>query len=316
MIQFKGKALYNLLRSNWLQDPNIQVEPWQVEDYRSLQTHELFDRLHVLGAALNQESFLLYAESSDSPEELLDCVCLEEEDVKTQDRIYLLLFELWRRLLPKKRTFSIFCDELDCRIDWYEKDLHAAEAAVQESLEELENILDENVDLGASPKEVFASLEGCWAHNIESFLYDYISSQIEQGNDVYASELLDGFFDYVQDVKWFDFLRARLFTLSDAHAANLMISGLLEQLEEEPDLELLLELCAFLVHAGDPSLFIQAVKQALPLLQSEEDVRDLAWFVAEYFRCLDQESKAQELLQKHNVSEMRDALQNMQWNEV
>ena len=30
------RALYNSLRMHWLLDPNMAVEPWQVEDYRSM----------------------------------------------------------------------------------------------------------------------------------------------------------------------------------------------------------------------------------------------------------------------------------------
>ena len=39
------KALYNLLRLNWLRDPSLDVEPWQVEDYRHLELETLYERL-------------------------------------------------------------------------------------------------------------------------------------------------------------------------------------------------------------------------------------------------------------------------------
>ena len=112
-MELKGKALYNLLRINWLEDPSIGVQPWQVEDYRVLSTADLFSKLEKLKIPLNEESFLLYVESSDSPEELVECLCLDDEDLEISDQSYLLLFELWRRLIPEKESLSIFCDELD-----------------------------------------------------------------------------------------------------------------------------------------------------------------------------------------------------------
>lgn len=294
-MEFRGKALYSLLRSNWLKDQTIKVEPWQVEDYRALPMENLFERLKKLGFSLSEQTFALYAEKCESPEELLDFLWGEESDFKTYDAAYLLIFELWRRLLPDKRALSIFCDDLDARITSYHENPAETEEAIQDILQELEDILDQNVDLGEDPKEVFASLEAYCAYDIESFIYDYIVDQIELNNEIYASELLEGFGEYVKDPYWFDFLRTRLFANADAHEGNLMISGLLEQLEEEPDLALLLEICSFLVHAGDPSLFVRAVKQAIPQLKSEEDFQELLRLIAEYFRCLDKEEKAESI---------------------
>jgi hypothetical protein len=303
-MQFNGKSLYNLLRSSWLKDPTIEVEPWMVEDYRSLEIEELFSRLNRLGIVLEQGSFLLYAEKSDSPEELLDCLWIEEESLKEQEHLYLIIFELWRRLLPNRRSLTLFCDQLDFSIECYEENPIEMGETIQEILKELEDVLDQNVDLReGSPKEIFLSLQECCAHDIESFLREYISDQIDLNNELYASELLDGFADYVGDSRWFDFLRARLFALSDAHEGNLMIGGLLEELEEEPDLNLLIEMSSFLVHAGDPSLFIRAVKQALPLFKYEGEFQDLLKLTVDYFRCLDKEDKAetiQEILQRRS----------------
>jgi nucleoid-associated protein YejK len=69
------------------------------------------------------------------------------------------------------------------------------------------------------------------AHDIEAFLYDYIIEQMDEGNEIYASELLDGFYDYISDKKWFDFLKARLFALSDSEDSESLLLGLLEQQE-------------------------------------------------------------------------------------
>jgi hypothetical protein len=291
-MHFRGKALINLLRNNWLQDQTISIEPWQVEDYRLFSLEEIFERLKELHIALNEESFLLYAENCEAPEELLDYIWMKEEATeKERDQAYLLLFELWRRLLPEKRTLSIFCDELDERIGRYDLAPAENEESIQEILTQLEDILDESVDLGADPKEVFLSIEEFSAHDVENFLYDYIVHQIEQGDATYASELLDGFYAYVTDPRWFDFLRARLFALADPHEANLIIAGLLEILEEAPDFDLLFEIATYLSHAGNPSLFLHAVRQASHLIETEEDLQDLSTLLLKFFQGMEQIEK-------------------------
>jgi hypothetical protein len=303
-MHFRGKALYNLLKNNWLQDQTIAIEPWQVEDYRSLSIQGIFKRLRDLDISLNEESFLLYAENCEAPEELLEFLWTKDEDAVDQDKAYLLLFELWRRLLPERRSLSIFCDEMDERFERYDLSQSENEESIQNILQRLEDILDENVDLGGDPKEVFQNIQECCAHDVESFIYDFIAHQIQQQHEVYASELLDGFYGYIQHTKWFDFLRARLFALSNPHEGNLMIAGLLELLEEEPDFDLLYEIASYLVYSGDPSLFIHALKQAINSLKTEGDFQDLLHLSIKFFQGMDHEEKTKTvqifLLQRRN----------------
>ena len=47
---------------------------------------------------------------------------VEDENAKREDRVYLLIFELWRRLASHKPSLSIFCDELDYIISRFEED--------------------------------------------------------------------------------------------------------------------------------------------------------------------------------------------------
>ncbi len=198
-MELKGKALYNLLRINWLEDPSIGVQPWQVEDYRVLSTADLFSKLEKLKIPLNEESFLLYVESSDSPEELVECLCLDDEDLEISDQSYLLLFELWRRLIPEKESLSIFCDELDRLIELYDKGSSQEDEQLQKALSDLEDVLDETVDAGASAPEAFENVTQHCAHDLEAFINDYISFQLESNNDVYASKLLDAFSEYMTE---------------------------------------------------------------------------------------------------------------------
>lgn len=290
-MEIQTKALYNLLCSNCRQDPNIVVKPWQVEEYRDLPLEDLWKRLALLGIELDEKRFELYVENCDTPEDLIEFLWLDEEDVEGADHAYLLLFELWRRLFPKKQSLSLFCDELDYRIDLYDENAPGADELIQEALSELEDTLDQNVDHGVPPKDVFATIMTYCAHDLESFLHDFIAEEIDAGNDIYASELIDGFIEYMQDEKGFDFLRVRLLFGVDAQKACMVLRRLLEQLQEEPNLDLLLEIAQFLVHVEEEGLFFQVVRQSMQIIEKEEDFQDLLSIVADYYRCLDKEKE-------------------------
>ncbi len=287
-MEFQGKALYNLIRIGWLEEPTIAALPWQVEDLRTIDLDTLFLRLQALGINLTRDSFLAYANQSKTPEDLADLLWNREQDVEGRDKAYLLLFELWRRLLPDNFTLSVFCDKLDWCIYYYDKD-QLEEEEMEEVISKLEDLLDDNVDQGGDPQEIFQAVESCCAHDLERFLYDYIVEDIEKKEEISGSELLDGFYIYVSNTSWFDFLRARLLIATSEHEGSLMLQRLIEQLEEDPDLELFFEIADYLVTRGDPSLFLKCVKIMTPLIKNEEQFQELIRLVGEYFCCLDKE---------------------------
>ena len=307
MIQFKGRSLYNALKINLKEDPSLEVEPWQVLNYRQLPMEELFKRLNELKVSLTEESFLLYADNYDTPEELLECLWVDEEDLIGQDKAYLVIFELWRRLLPEKQSLSIFCDELDHLISFYDDGLLEDDAILQKSLGELEDILDESIDHGAEPQDIFQSVMRYMAHDVESFLYDYTLDLMDESNEVYASELIDGMSPYVAERKWFDFLKVRLFALSDARETNVLIARLLEQAEEDLDFIFLAEVCQFLVHRGDISFFLQCIRLMIPLIKVEQDLLEILRLIADFYRCLDKEHFAQIVEQSIEKRKDKDA---------
>ncbi len=289
-MKFQDKALYNLLRMNWLENPSLEVKPWQVEDYRKFTAEELFTKLQALGLNLSQKNFSAYAENCDSPEELAECLWIRDEDLEGYDKSYLLIFELWRRLFPDKQSLSIFCDELDYRIEKQNAD------KIQESLTELEDILDENADQGENPQKVFKMVSSFCAHELEDFLYDFIAEHIRSENELYASELLDGFYEFMTKKHWFDLLRAELFIVTDVEKSNGLIRSLLEELHDDPDFELLLEIGMVLIRQGEPDLFAETVAQARSLLKTEEDFQELLAVVADYYHFLDQEEEEKKVL--------------------
>lgn len=290
-LQLYPKAYFNWIRLKWELDPAVPVEPWQVEDYRELSIETLFKRLSSLGLSLKEENFLMMAETYASPEELTHELWPKKE---SEMPVYLILFELWRRLLPEKASLSIFCDELDSRIRSYFK-APSQDHAIGNALQRLEELLEESTDLGESPRAIFATLSRHVAHDLEGFLFDYISDQIDARSDLEAAELIRIFYPYVADTACFDFLKARLLILMEPHEGNLAFKTLLKQMEEKPDLDLLLEMAAFLVHHGDPHLFQTAATLCLNQIQTEEDFQELLAIVADYYHFIEKEQVEEQI---------------------
>jgi len=291
-MQIECKTLYNLLRMNWLRHPAIMVEPWQVDDYRAMQIESIFQRLAAEEIYLDRVSFLALAGETDTPEDCTEALLVDlPMDPSTHDKIYLLIFELWRRFVPEKQCLSIFCDELDQQIDLYDRGKISETGTIQDILDNLVVILDENADQGVNPCEAFASVSKLCAHDLETFLYDFIADQLDRHNYTYAAELLDDFKAYVQEIKWFELLHARLIAATDQAQLGLIIQEIMEWAKEQPDLEFNFELLSILALGGGKDLFLSLVKQSLPLLRTEDDFRDLLAISADFLQGLDYDSK-------------------------
>lgn len=287
------KALYNLLRFNVKDDPSTPHEPWAVEDLRFLSLDDLFQRLKKEAVALDRNLFMEFAETAETPEDLAEILLNEAEDPKQQDRVYLVLFELWRRLLPEKISLSLFCDELDHLIDLYDRKKLDSDELIQDALANLKNVLEENVDAGGKPRDVFAAIEEDCAHDLESFLYDYIADLLDTGNHYYASELIDSFSSFVPDPLWFKILSARLLAFTDPVEANWKMAELLKQ---DLDLPLLMESLRFLSKAGDKDLLVQAIEKTMPLLETEEEFQEVLQIASDFYRLLDHDDLEKSIL--------------------
>lgn len=302
-MEMNRRALYNSLRMNWVLDPSFEVEAWQVEDYRAMPIDLIFEKLENHKIFLDKTSFLAFADSVETPEELTDALLADTTvDSEGYDQCYLLVFELWRRLLPEKPCLSIFCDEMDHQIHLYDRGEQNAEA-IQDALANLQVLLDENADSGVDPHEAFEYINTGCANDLEEFLYDFISEKIDDGNDSYAIDLLEGFGAYVQDVKWFELLRARLIAKDEPEEANHIVEQLLEDKRINPDIEFYLEVLSFLVSSGDKKTFEGLVTQIADLIQVEEDFQSLVSICADFYHRLDRENlenALQELLDKRS----------------
>lgn len=305
-------ALYNLIRMNWLNEPQLSVEPWQVEDYRALPMSALFDRLKHFEIELDRTGFSAYADESASPEELTEHLVGDRDlEAKTEDQIYLLIFELWRRLMTEKPSLSILCNELDYQIYLHDRNESEHSIQLQDALGNFALLLDENVDQGLSTQEAFKLIIPYFANDIESFLYDYIFDLIEEDNESYAQDLLDNFAPYLKGNKWFELLYIRLIELSNQKLADKMLTHLMEDYLDEKDIDFNLELLAYLIDTGKSYDFKTLVPATLDIISKEEEFLDLLMLCIDYFHRSDketQEKEIQDILQKRTKYVLEEPL--------
>lgn len=302
MNNIERRALYNLLRMNWLNESTLPVEPWQVEDYHATPLQELFSRLLKFNLHLDRVSFVSYADDCDSPEDLTDHLIADKPySTAQEDQIYLLIFELWRRLMSEKPSLSIVCNDLDYHIYLYDQDRLDNPLALQDALTHFVKILDENADQGIDPQEVLKLVSTYCANDIEAFLYDFISEQIDAGNESYAIELLDEFDLYLENNKWFKLLSLRLTDQIHSKTGQKIILEITEENLADNDLDFNLEFLAILAEKGNDPLFCSILRQTISLIKEEEDFRDLLAVAIDYFHRLDaepQELKLKTILEK------------------
>lgn len=296
MITIEKRALYHLLRMNWLQEPHLSVEPWQVEDYRALSLSNLFERLQSLGFHLNRSSFIAHADVCDSPEDLTEhLIGSDVFSTPQEDEIYLMLFEVWRRLMGEKPSLSILCNELDYQIYLYDQDLKRDPFALQEALEKLIKILDKNVDEGVPPHEALKLISAYCANDVETFLYDFISDQMDEEQESYAHELLETFDPYLGENKWFQLIRLRLFGSIHNKMAQNLIERIFEENSPDWEIDFGLEFLFVLGELGDALRFSLLSTELFSYLKKEEQLHDLLLIAIDYSRSLDKDSEALQL---------------------
>ncbi len=288
-MKVASKALYNSLRISAWQDPDISVEAWQIEDWRALAQEELFKRLGDYGLVWDRATFISYANEYDSPEELVEDLIEQEEDeleeggVQKQDCLYLLIFELWRRLVPEKQSLSLVCDELDEQIFAYDRATLERREPLEDALSSFYTLLQESLDNGLSHEEVFSAVVEYCANDIPSFLYDYMSELLDQHENSYAEELLEQFYPFMPEKCWFDLLLARLVAVHSTRQAALRIRQIFLDHLPNPDINLNFEILAYLSHGADIEFFKEVALHTIGLIDAEEDVVELLHVTHEFF---------------------------------
>lgn len=289
-MKLKGKALFNLMKLTGRDG----VPSWAVEDLEVLSIDQLFKRLKKLGISLDEPAFSLYAENSDHPEELAECFYLDPMSQEECDQIYLLVFELWKRLCKDKFCLSVFCDTLDRLIEAYDE--RQEEEGLQEALLFLEDVLDDAFDEGVAGSSLLQEVSSYSAHDLESFIVDYAADQIHSGNTLYASELIDSFSPYALFKRQFEWLKASLIALLDEDKADAIYRQILEDLMESDDVDSTLRFAEHLVHHGHLKLFLEVAGYALGQLRTEEEFQFLLLTISEYYRCLDKDEISSKVL--------------------
>ncbi len=267
------RAQLNLLRMNWERDDAVEAEEWQVENYRAWSTEELFKAL-----PFSESEFYEQAEQANDPEEMA---------ADLGEHLYLIIFELWRRLLPEEKTLSIFCDELDHQISAYNRNPDEATEGLTDQLAYLVELLDEALDEGLEPEKALATITPFLASDLRSFLYDFIADEIDIENRAYATELLEDFFPFFCDDPWFYFLQLRLLYVGDPDHADEQMHPFIEELKESDDQDLKLEVLAFLSASAAREFFIELASQTIQTLKTEEELQEVLEHCIHYYRCLD-----------------------------
>jgi len=295
-MDFQGRAFYNLLRFNSLEDPaSKHYEKWQVEDYRILTDSEIFYRLQAYSCDLDVDSFLSLAKNFDSPEALAEYLIPDEIQAEDADKIYLCLFELWRRHHKDCRSLSIFADELDFWMHIYDGQKEDIDEIINAYLFELENFLDEALDEGKDAKASFAAITYYFAHDIETFIYDFIYDLIEKESLTYASELIDAFLPYVEQEIWFDFLKLKLFSKQDIEQFPSLLSRFAEKAIEKKDVELIIEVLDLMIETSMVDLFTHLFKQGIQFVTNFGIAQEFLEILQEFYESIEDHKKLEQV---------------------
>lgn len=250
-MEHSTKAIYNALRfrAKTSHADEIAVKTqnmaWSIRNWRDVPLEVLFQELQELGYNLNKEIFRHYAEECDSPEELLGLFLKDNGESahatqdEYEDRLYLTLFELWRRLLPERPSISILCDALDEAIFQYDTVLECSHEVIQNALEPILQLLKANVDNGVPPKAAFDAIIPHSSHDIPRFLADYLLDLIDQAvsNQVLineAEDLVEQLEPYIGSSPWFMLVQAKLLAFRyDEEALNFVKRALALVLQQQ-----------------------------------------------------------------------------------
>lgn len=269
-MNYKGRSLYNYLQHEKTKDFS-DVESWQIHNYRNESTESLLELLHDLSLPLNMSAIDAYIESVDSPEELLECLVLDSADSKYRAKVYLVIFELYRRSSISDHSFSTFADECDMCIYGYEHDTVSQQDIIPLLLE-FHLLLDDafdSPDQEMSKQDLFEETSHYFAHDIESFLFDFFSDLADSEHEE-TSTLLDGFKSYVSEPLWLELLSLRLLIQSEYPEYRSAVYRFFEEAVEYRESALLIELLDYTLQYDMESYFLEFLEKSLPYIDQED----------------------------------------------
>lgn len=290
------KAYYNYLRLKASLDPKSreQLVDWQIEDLELRSNEELFEKLRAHGLFLDEHAFLDLSESCDTPEEMAATLAVEKSEA-AGDQIFLILFELWSRLLPERESLSLFADHLERLMLAYARGEGGARPALQDKFVELEKILDQYVDEGMTKREALIWIQSFVSIELDEFLYSFILDEIESHDLEEASDQLEGVARYFDFDPWFSFLKAMTRIAKEPEVGYRHLEQLIDGLDFGLHIDLGLEMLQFLATTHNPILFGQLLDKVADQLKTEEDFQELAATCIDYLQELGLDKGIEEL---------------------
>ena len=172
---------------------------------------------------------------------------------------------------------------------------------LQKALTHFIRILEENVDQGVAPQEALRLLSPYCANDLETFLFDFMSDQLDEEHEVMVQDLIDELEPYTETNKWFKLLRIRLFDEYHHKIRLKLVEEIIEEHLNEEDLDYNIELLALLCDKNSSLHFISVANHTFSLLKQEDDFQDLLSLLIEYFHLQGQkqnETVARKILEK------------------
>lgn len=270
-MQFNGRGFYNTL----LFSSSPIKEKWQIEDYTLLSTAQLLQRLIKENIHITENALKEYMESAQSPEDLTDILCPEEEGSVLFEKCYLIIFELWKKLAPHKETLSIFCDKLDHLIHAYDEGRPVADELVK-ALNDLMKIFEDLCASGLSQKETYALFSSYLAQDLETFIYDFLCDLIEAGEKTLAFDFIFGFYDFFHDKPALDLLKTTINLIENPDDSETVFLNTIEKIFEKKRHNLILDAIYFAHDNGFIPMSKKIAHDLLSKLKGDEKLEALS----------------------------------------
>lgn len=293
-LRFSGRGLYNYLCRHEAHQANC--DDFRLRDYRAMNLEDIYSELEDIGICLPEGGFKVASEDFDTPEEMLESL---DDTLLTGDqkeRAFLCFFELWRRINSDRPSISIFFDDLDRVIDQYLKDPQNYEEILSVALIDLQLILESLTERVKRDEAIFRTLMHYSSHDLEAVIYNFIFDLLQQKEFSKSSEFIDGFYSFVKDKRWFDFLRIKSFDNPLGHEVQKYIETLLLSLEEKKDFYLTLALLNYFNESNLLDYFLDLFVKVLPQAKTQEEHKELLDLLFTFFTLNDDEEKSQEVL--------------------
>lgn len=286
------KALYNSLRMMGRRMKLSPQDSWKVADWRGRESTALFNELKEMGVVLDPPLFYQWAAHCETPEDLFDFLFMEEGEESAEweeerkDHLYLLLFELWRRLVPEKRSLSLVADEIDHVLFAFDSGKEMVDEEMENALEEWVRLLNRLHDEeGLSAKEALHAIEPHFAHSVPDCIIDFLLDVSERGESERYGPLFEKVRPFLTlEPLWAKIVELRFCLREDMTLVNKKLGDLVAHVLTTPDVEceVIFALCDISLKLERGELFLRLLERVAPCLQEQEDVEVVVHLLADF----------------------------------